>query len=205
MLNGVHAATEGSNRSRVTSINVREGSNEEPRRIDVQKIVAAILLAILVIGGLAFYINRPSQKVEDLSQLVRQMRPWCSARDLGDPHVDTSHASLVALAESHPPKWEVAGDSAVASCSQSSKSSKPGTTLVVLTFSSSNAENQWLSNDNTGLYQIIGDNFPLPVWPGLGWVAVLGSNSNKETRDIASLKKVFKVDFRFSQFPSVSW
>lgn len=179
-----------------------KGPNDEPSRIDLQKIVAAILLAVLVLGGIAFYLNRPSQKVEHLSQLVRQMRPWCSQYRLDDRQIDISHASLAALAQSDPPQWEVRDDSAVASCSQSSK---PGTELVVLTFSSSNSENLWLSKDGGGQYHIIGDSIPLPVWVGLGWVAVLGSNSNQESKEITSLKKIFKVNYRFSQFPSVSW
>jgi hypothetical protein len=189
-------------RSRVTSESVPNGPNDEPSRIGLQQIVAGALLAILVVGGVAFYINRPSQKVEHLSQLVRQVRPWCSQHHFGDVQIDTSHTSLAALAQSNAPRWEVSSDSGVVTCSQNSQ---PGTTLFVLTFATSNDENLWLSKDNTGLYQIIGDNFPLPVWVGLGWVAVLGSNSNRENAQIASLKTVLKVDYRFSQFSTVSW
>jgi hypothetical protein len=184
---------------------VREERDGEPRGVDIQRIVAAILLAILVIGGVAFYLHRPSQKVEDLSHLARQIRPWCVEHHLGAPHLETSHTSLAALAQSDPPKWEVSDDSAVASCSQHSSSSRPGTTLIVLTFSNSNAENRWLSSDGAGLYGIVGDSIPLPVWPGLGWVAVLGSNSDRERSEITSLSKVFTVDYRFGQFATVTW
>ena len=175
---------------------------DEPPRIDLQKIVAATLLAILVVGGVAFYVTRPSQKVEHLSQLVRQVRPWCSQYHLADKHIASSHASLVALTRSGSPRWETADDSAVASCSDGPKS---GITLFVLTFSTSNNENLWLSNDDIGKYQIIGDNYPLPVFVGLGWVAVLGCNTNQENKALASLYKVLKVHYRFSQFSSVSW
>jgi hypothetical protein len=182
--------------------NVSRAPDDESPRIDLQKIVASVLLAILVIGGLAFYINRPAQKVEDLSKLVQQMRPWCSQHHFGDRTIDTSRASLVALAQSDAPRWEVASDSAVASCAQSSQ---PATKLFVLTFPSSNSENLWLSKDDGGQYYIVGDSTPLPVFVGLGWVAVLGTNSRQEDRDIATLSKVFKVDYRFSDFSSVSW
>ena len=92
----------------VTSRGMRRGSNDEPSRIDVQKIIAGTLLAILVIGGVAFYLNRPTHRVEHLSQLIRQTRPWCSSYHLTDQHTDTSRASLVALAHSGSPHWEPA-------------------------------------------------------------------------------------------------
>jgi hypothetical protein len=181
---------------------VSKGPYDEPSGIHLQKIVAAILLAILVIGGVAFYVNRSSQKVEHLAQLDRQIQPWCSQHHFGEPHVASSHSSLVALAQSAPPKWEVSTDSAVASCSSGPTST---VALFVLTFSSSDNENQWLEKDNATPYEIIGDNFPLPVWVGLGWVAVLGCKGNQESRAITSLSKVLKVDYRFSQFSTVSW
>ncbi len=174
---------------------------DKPSRIDLQKIVAASLLAILVIGGIAFYVNQHQQKIEHLAQLLRQMRPWCSQHHLGEPTIDSSRVSLTALAQSQPPRWEVADDSAVAFCSRTSQPAQ----LFVLTFSSSNSENLWLSKDDGGQYYLKGDSIPLPVFVGLGWVAVLGSHSRREDSEIASLSKLFKVDYRFSDFSSVSW
>ncbi len=181
---------------------MRRGSNDEPSRIDVQKIIAGTLLAILVIGGVAFYLNRPTHRVEHLSQLIRQTRPWCSSYHLTDQHTDTSRASLVALAHSGSPHWETSGTSAVAFCSKSPKSAMR---LVILIFPTSDDENQWLTSDTTAQYEIIGDSYPLPVFVGLGWVAVLGWNGNREARALTSLSRALKTDYRFSQFGTVSW
>jgi hypothetical protein len=181
---------------------MRNGSYDEPSRFGLQQIVAAALLAILVVGGVAFFLNRSTEKVEHLALLQRQTRPWCARYHLDEQQTETTHASLVALSRSGAPRWELSGVSAVTSCSNAPTSAA---TLIVLTFPTSASENMWLEKGSAPNYAIVGDSFPLPVFVGLGWVAVVGWNGRHEGSALTSLSKALKTDYRFSDFASVSW
>lgn len=187
---------------KVTSGIMRKGPYDEPARFGLQQIVAAVLLAILVIGGVAFFLNRSTEKVEHLAQLQHHIRPWCFKYHFSDQQTATTHAGLVQLKRLGAPNWELSGVSAVTSCSNGPTSASK---LIVLTFPTSASENMWLAKGSATNYSIIGDSFPLPVFVGLGWVAVLGWNGTREEAALSSLSKALTTDYRFSDFGSVSW
>jgi hypothetical protein len=171
----------------------------------MKKINVAILVVVIgVLGVASIYLSGPPGKAEHLSQLVSEIRPWCSRYHLDNRRIVTSRANLPQLEETTSPSWLVSGVEAATYCTRGSST---GPMLLVLTFPTSVKENAWLNNDSQGEFQLLHSSVPNPVFVGLGWVAVLGWNTiwsrASEGAVLHRLYRALKTDYRSAGFNPV--